>query len=311
MENKSHAFWAGLFTIGLGCVIVAMVFWFNRDRTERLPYDVISTTNVTGLTADAAVRYRGLDVGRVGSIAFDQVHPGQIIIRIMVNRGTPMTHSTFASLSFQGVTGIAFVQLDDTGAQPELLQTSLKHVAQLPLHPGLLEQLQTRGDALLREMEVVAQHLDNLTDERTRAQLLASANSIQQAADAATPVFKQLPQTLAKFEQAADATDRLMALYQRPDGPVVGNLNRVGTAATDLDKMVQAVAARVTDDTLPRINALSDDVRATSRTFDHAADVFSTNPRGALFGLPAAAPGPGEAGFAWPAPGSTPASERP
>jgi len=308
MENKSHAFWAGLFTIGLGCAIVAMLFWFNRDQAERLPYDVISTTNVTGLTVDAAVRYRGLDVGRVDSIEFDQVHPGQIIIRILVNRGTPMTHSTYGSLSFQGVTGIAFVQLDDNGAHPEALQTSLKQVAQLPLHAGLFEQLQKRGDALLKEMEAVAEHLDALTDERSRVQLLATAKSIQLAADAATPVFQQVPQSLAKFDRAADATDRLMDLYQRPDGPVIGNLNRAGDAAAHLDQSVQTVTTRVTDDTLPRINALADDARATSRTFDHAAEVLSTNPRGALFGIPAAQPGPGETGFSWPA--ATP-SERP
>jgi len=301
MENKSHAFWAGLFTIGLGCAIVAMLFWFNRDQAERLPYDVISTTNVTGLTVDAAVRYRGLDVGRVDSIEFDQVHPGQIIIRILVNRGTPMTHSTYGSLSFQGVTGIAFVQLDDNGAHPEALQTSLKQVAQLPLHAGLFEQLQKRGDALLKEMEAVAEHLDALTDERSRVQLLATAKSIQLAADAATPVFQQVPQSLAKFDRAADATDRLMDLYQRPDGPVIGNLNRAGDAVTHLDQSVQAVTTRVTDDTLPRINALADDTRATSRSFDRAAEVLSTNPRGALFGIPAPSPGPGETGFSWPA----------
>jgi phospholipid/cholesterol/gamma-HCH transport system substrate-binding protein len=308
MENKSHAFWAGLFTIGLACAIVAMLFWFNRDQAERLPYDVISTTNVTGLTVDAAVRYRGLDVGRVDSIAFDQQHPGRIIIRILVNRGTPMTRSTFGSLSFQGVTGIAFVQLDDSGADPELLPTSLKDVAQLPLHPGLLEQLQTRGDALLKELDVVIRHVDKLTDEQARSQLLATASSIQQAADAATPALKQLPQTLAKFDQTADAATRLLALYQRPDGPLASNLNRVGAAATDLDAAAQQIVTRVTDDTLPRINALSEDVRTTTRSFDRAATVLSTNPRGALFGLPAAPPGPGEPGFVWP---SATSSDRP
>jgi len=200
------------------------------------------------------------------------------------------------------------VQLDDTGADPQPLATGLKNVAQLPLHAGLLEQLQKRGDALLKEMEMVAEHFDKLTDERSRVQLLATAKSIQQAADAATPALQQLPQSLAKFDRAADATERLMDLYQRPNGPVIGNLNRAGDAAAHLDVAVQMLTARVADDTLPRINALSDDVRATSRSFDHAAQVLSTNPRGALFGMPAAEPGPGESGFSWPA--ATP-SDRP
>lgn len=77
MENKSHAFWAGLFTIALTLVIAGAVFWFNVDRTVRIPYDLIARTNVTGLFPDAAVRFRGLDVGKVQSIGFDRTHPGQ------------------------------------------------------------------------------------------------------------------------------------------------------------------------------------------------------------------------------------------
>ena len=115
MENKSHAFWAGLFTIGLVTAIALAAFFFNVDRTVRVPYDLIARTNVTGLFTDAAVRYRGLGVGKVESIRFDRAHPGQIRIRILVDKNAPMTHSTFATLGFQGVTGIAFVQLDDTG----------------------------------------------------------------------------------------------------------------------------------------------------------------------------------------------------
>lgn len=308
MENKSHAFLAGLFAIGLICAIVAMLFWFNRDQSERVPYNVISTTNVTGLTVDAAVRYRGLDVGRVDSIAFDPHHPGEIVIRILVNRGTPMTHSTFATLSFQGVTGIAFVQLDDTGADTAPLASSPKQIAELPLRPGLLEQLQQHGEALLKELQIVATHVDAMTDAQTRSQLLATAASIQRAADAATPALQQLPLTLAKFDQAADSVTRTMNAYQRPDGPVIANLNRAGAAAADLDRMAQLLTTRVTDDTLPRLNALSDDLRTTTRSFDRAADAFSTNPRGALFGMPAAPPGPGEPGFQWP---SASPSERP
>jgi phospholipid/cholesterol/gamma-HCH transport system substrate-binding protein len=299
MENKSHAFWAGLFTISLGLAVVLILVWFNRDRAERVPYDLIATTNVTGLATDAAVRYRGLDVGRVQSIRFDPDHAGQIIIRVMVNRGTPVTHSTYGSLSFQGVTGIAFVQLDDNGDDPRPLKTSFKQVAQLPLHPGFLEQLQKRGDVLLREMELVAQHVDKLTDEQTRQQLLASAQSIQQAADAARPALQQLPQTLSKLDRTLDSTSQLMSALRQPNGPLVANLNRVGRAADDFDSATRTIANRVADETLPRLNALSEDVRSATRSFDRAADSLGSNPRGLLFGMPAPTPGPGEPGFDW------------
>lgn len=42
MENKSHAFWTGLFTIVLVLAIAFAVFFFNVDRTVRVPYDLIA-----------------------------------------------------------------------------------------------------------------------------------------------------------------------------------------------------------------------------------------------------------------------------
>ncbi len=68
MENKSHAFMAGLFTLVLLAAVAASVYWFNRDNRERVPYDLVAHTNVTGLNPESAVRYRGLAVGKVESI---------------------------------------------------------------------------------------------------------------------------------------------------------------------------------------------------------------------------------------------------
>ena len=151
--------------------IAVAAFLFNVDRSVRVPYDLIARTNVTGLYTDAAVRYRGLDVGKVQSIKFDRDHPGQILIRILVDTHAPITHSTFGSLGFQGVTGIAFIQLDDNGRDPTPLASSAKEVAQLPMRPGLLDQLQQRGDVLLRKLEKVADDVDNLLSPEMVSQL--------------------------------------------------------------------------------------------------------------------------------------------
>ena len=316
MENKSHAFWAGLFTIGLGITIALAVFWFNLDRTVRIPYDLISHTNVTGLSTDADVRYRGLEVGKVQSIRFDRAHPGTIVIRILVDKNAPITRSTFGSLGLQGVTGIAFVQLDDTGADPTAVPTSEKHVAQLPMRPGLLDQLQERGDALLSELQSVAAHADAMLSDQMRAQLLATASSLQHAADsvdalaqAAKPAAAQLPGAMNALTRTLASTNALVTTLSSPSGPLVSNLNKIGSAAdraggalVTMDGSLQAMSARLDYETLPRMNALAADVGGAARAFDRAADAFSTSPRSLLFGVGRAQPGPGEPGFAWPAP---------
>ncbi|MFM0173693.1 MlaD family protein [Paraburkholderia sediminicola] len=315
MENKSHAFWAGLFTIVLLVAIALAAFLFNVDRAVRVPYDLIARTNVTGLFTDAAVRYRGLDVGKVQSIKFDPAHPGQILIRILVDTHAPITHSTFGSLGFQGVTGIAFIQLDDNGRDPSPLPSSAKQVAQLPMRPGLLDQLQQRGDVLLRKLEKVTDDVDNLLSPEMAAQLQGTAASLQKAADGVatltqkmTPAAGKLPGTIDQLDRTLASTNQLITSLNRPNGPFETNLNKVGTAAqqagdalVSINGVVQELSARVGYDTLPRVNSLAEDVRSAARSVDRAADTFSTSPRSVLFGAPGAAPGPGEAGFKWPA----------
>ncbi|CAM2182349.1 phospholipid/cholesterol/gamma-HCH transport system substrate-binding protein [Paraburkholderia sacchari] len=316
MENKAHAFWAGAFTIGLLAVIAFAVVFFSADHTVRVPYDLISRSNVTGLYPDAAVRYRGLDVGKVQSIKFDPSHPGQIRIRVLVDQKAPMTRSTYGSLALQGVTGIAFVQLDDNGLDLSPLVSSEKHVAEIPLRPGLLDQLQRRGDALLRKLDSIATDADQMLSEENRKQIMAAVNSVQQAADNVNtiaqqlePTTKLLPGAVTDLRKTLQSTNQLVIGLNRPDGPFQTNLNKAGTAAaqagqalTSIDASIQELSARVGYDTLPRVDSLTEDVRSAMRSVDRAAGTFSMSPNSLLFGgAPQPAPGPGEPGFAWPA----------
>ncbi|WP_244847734.1 MlaD family protein [Caballeronia sp. SL2Y3] len=315
MENKSHAFWTGLFTIVLVLAIAFAAFFFNVDRTVRVPYDLIARTNVTGLFTDAAVRYRGLGVGKVESIRFDRAHPGQIRIRILVDRNAPMTHSTFATLGFQGVTGIAFVQLDDTGKDTTALASSQQHVAEVPMRPGLFEQLQERGDVILRKFERLSEDADKFLSDDVRDQLLDTTRSLKGAADGiaslasqVAPATAHLPQTLNQLDRTLASTNALMQNLNRENGPFVTNLNKAGDAAqqaaaalADINDSLRDVTARVSFEALPRLYSFTEDLGAAARSVDRAADTFSASPRSVLFGAPSMPPGPGEPGFVWPA----------
>ena len=106
MENKSHALMAGLFMIVLSIALALAILWFDRDTSERLPYVLTTKASVSGLSRESAVRYRGLNVGKVVSIDFDAQVPGQILVSVSIEKGTPITRSTYATLDFQGVSFI-------------------------------------------------------------------------------------------------------------------------------------------------------------------------------------------------------------
>ena len=81
MENRAYALAAGLFTLLLGIGVVAAALWFSGDTVENQEYLLVSRYPVSGLNAQAPVRYRGVTVGKVVDIRFDPLEPRTILVR--------------------------------------------------------------------------------------------------------------------------------------------------------------------------------------------------------------------------------------
>lgn len=192
MENKAHAMIAGLFTIAMLAMAVLAAIWFNRDREVRVPYEIATRLSVPGLNPQAAVRYRGLDVGRVDRIGFDPQSPGQILVAFSVQPDTPVTRSTFATLGYQGVTGLAYVQLDDSGSDPVRLASSEEQPARIELRPSLLDSLQTRGLAILGQTEELTKRLGALLNDENQQTILTAFTNVSRAAAAVEGLPRQL-----------------------------------------------------------------------------------------------------------------------
>ena len=103
MENKSHAFAAGLFVLAVTALVIALAVWLTRDRGQYQSYELSSRDGVSGLQPQAAVRYKGVAVGKVTHIGFDPELSGNVLIRISVAVDAPITPTTFATNSRRSV----------------------------------------------------------------------------------------------------------------------------------------------------------------------------------------------------------------
>jgi phospholipid/cholesterol/gamma-HCH transport system substrate-binding protein len=313
MENRSHALMTGIFTIALLVATVLIGLWFNRDKTELVEYEIVTTQSIPGLNPQATVRYRGLEIGRVDTIDFDPRVTGQILIRLSVDEASPITSTTYASLGYQGVTGIAFIQLNDERTGSPRLATGGERIARIPLRPGLLDQLEDRGLAILDKAEKITTSLDELLSPENRATMLGAFESVDRAADAYAaipqrldPVLNRLPSLITKADRSMDSIDtlatsatsmtrnydNLATRLQAPDGPIErlnSTIGALGAATSELEL-----------ETLPHVVQMTDEARASLRAVRRTANSFSDRPQSILFGTPGDAPGPGEPGFAPP-----------
>jgi phospholipid/cholesterol/gamma-HCH transport system substrate-binding protein len=300
MENKAHALIAGLFTIVLLAGAIFIGIWLNRDRVQWVPYQIATKLAVPGLNPQAYVRYRGLDVGKVDGITFDPTEMGQILVHISVSPDTPITESTFATLGYQGVTGIAYVQLDDDGSRPTKLPSSKERVARIELRPSILDQLQNRGLEILAQTEEMAKRINTLLEPDNREAMLKAFANVSKAANEIEAIPRQLQPTLAQLpavtNQAHQALSALTTLSKNASalsGNLQGPLDTITSSAAQLG----AAASRLEYEALP----LANDARASIRALNRTLDNLNEHPRSLLFGAPPVQPGPGEAGFVAPA----------
>ncbi|MFC5473134.1 MlaD family protein [Paraherbaspirillum soli] len=313
MENKAHALMAGLFTVALLAAAIFGVMWFNSDRIERVPYEIATTLSVPGLNPQADVRYRGLDAGKVDAITFDPKVPGQILIQLKINPDTPVTQSTYGTLSYQGVTGIAYIQLDDDGSKPVKLVSSKKHLARIELRPSLFDNIQSKGAAILLQATETVGRLNALLAADNQKTMLAAFSDVSKTANEYRAMPRQLEPTLSKLpamtEQLSQALNSITVLSKNMSvlsnnlNTLTASLQGPDSAVTQLSGTVQnigGVANGVEHDTLPRINTLTKEARASIRTLNQALDNFNQQPQSILFGSKGLQPGPGEAGFTAP-----------
>jgi phospholipid/cholesterol/gamma-HCH transport system substrate-binding protein len=295
VENKSHAVMAGLFTVLLGIALIAAALWLSRDTQVKRDYELVTKGSVSGLSPQSDVRYRGLDVGKVESISFDPKVPGQILVKIAVDPGTPITDSTFAQLGYQGVTGLGFIQLDDdaTGSG-HLLADNASH--RIELRPGLLDKLSSGGEAIVAQLQVTIARVNELLGPGNQKQLSSTLN---QVVAQASPTLQRLPGTVDSAHVALGSINTLAIDYSSLSKRLEANdglLERVNNSLEQFDTTARAIRL----ETLPSVGTLSTDAARSARSLSHAVDRLDERPQSLIFGAATGSPGPGEPGFVSP-----------
>ncbi len=344
MENKSHALAAGAFVILVTALLVALAAWLMRDTRIRDALEFSTRESVTGLATQAPVRYRGIAVGKVDSIEFDPKVRGNVLVRLAIDQGTPITKSTYAVLGHQGVTGLAYVQLDDGGESSDLLDLSAALAPRIVLKPSLLSKLSDQGANILIALEETTKRVNQLLAPENQKALVGSVQAvgnsasnfsvqvtaIQKILDAQFgPERTDIPalvrdtrQTMQAMQTTATelnntasettkAVNKMSNLAERM-ADKGGTLDRVNdglasanTAAQAIGQSAQTIgqsAQSFSANTLPRAARMADDAARAARATDRVIKELGDNPQSLIFGNAPIPPGPGERGFAAPAP---------
>ncbi len=318
MENKAHALAAGAFVLIVTALLALLAVWLTRDNTQRDLYEMSTSETISGLQPQAPVRFRGVPVGKVERIGFDEKVKGNVLVRVSIDRSAPVTKSAYATVASQGVTGLGFIQLDDEGESAERLVPNDDDPPRIPIKPGGIDKLIKQSEVIFNQVEQASTKLNLLLGDDTQKRVATTLDSVGQAATGVNQLASSMTTILnaqlgpnrvsiPAFVKNADAT---VTSLRRTSEQASASVAEIGNAARRLnekggaiDKLTEGGASlssgvqTFSASTLPKVGEVADETARTMRQLRRTVGAVDDNPQSLIFGNGPVVPGPGEPGF--------------
>lgn len=308
MENRSHALAAGIFTLLLGIAAAIALWWLGQSRDSSATYILETRGNVTGLNVQAQVRYRGIRAGKVDAIEPDEKDPRVLLVHINIDKRFRLTRGSIAELGYQGVTGLAYVQIEDDGSSTEPLTGKDGAAPRIALRPTVFDTLGEKAGVIVDQISTSSQRMSKLLDEKNIQNLTRALENVAAASEG----LREMPAILASLREALSASNlrsmrQILTHLEKTAGesaPLTAEMRELVKSMSALSRRFENLAGSAGDEltgsTLPRANALMRELATNSRQLSRVLEGLESNPQMLIFGRGAAVPGPGETGYSTP-----------
>jgi len=302
----------GAFVLLLGVAAIAALLWLAAGGAWAPQvdlYQAIEEESVAGLNVDASVKFNGVDVGKVTSIKLDPLDPGRVRLVFAIVRGTPIKVDTLAMLKTQGLTGIAYVELDGGGPASQPLRAGTDGaLPQIRTKPSLGARLENLLAGALSKLDTTTTNIDKLLSDDNRravtqalADIAAVAHTVAARRGTLDAGIADAARTFHHGAEVAAALPPVIARIGRGADAIEG-LGRAGTEASTRAGAAVGAAGddlqRLTSETLPAVQRLMGELDTLSATLQRLAAQTERNPSSLLFGRTPPPEGPGEGGSA-------------
>lgn len=314
MTPKSSYVLVGLFVLILGVALIGGILWLSTGGPPKDYefYLVYMPESVSGLSIDAPVKYKGVNVGRVRDIRLNPDNPEEVRLLLVVLQGTPVNAETTATLEVQGLTGVANVNLSGGGPDSEpLLKMDNEPYPIIQSRPSLLVRLDDTVSELLGNLIETSARLNALLDQQNRTAISDTLENVQtltanfaNQSERVDEIVTELSLTLRNARSATEHLPELLGQFERSAAALetmAQTLADTGTvlqdASVDLKSTIEVSGQDLrsfTGDALPEAGTLVSELRSTARNLRRMSESLQRDPSMLLFGPPKPPPGPGE-----------------
>jgi len=315
MDTKVNPAVVGAFVLALAFVGIGVLLWLGSGQFSRKAYDTylaFFSDSVSGLNVRSSVKVRGVEVGAVQAIALDPSDPARVRVVLSIEKGTPVKEDTYATLGVQGLTGIAYVELEGgTRASPPLQAKPGEALPVIRTRPSLFSRLDLAATSLVGDLDRVTTRLNEMLDPGTREAFQSLVSDLSR-------VTRTLARRSDEIDASVVATSRLLENLAHASAALPRLIERIGRSADAVEHMgsevsragVAAQAAldgargtieqassglsQARTEVLPEVERLLVDLRETNASLGRVTAELERDPSMLVLGRAQPAPGPGE-----------------
>ena len=295
MYERTNYLAVGVFIL-LGTVVLLIVGFWVAEVGQTVPttrYTIIFERHVNGLSEGGPVRYMGVDVGLVTTIQLSRAEDTAIEAEIEVASSTPVDSGTYASLAYQGITGVAFINLAaDPGEHEQLTVPAGQAYPIIRTRDVGIAALLNSGSDVMARVNSILDAAGLLLGEENRSSATQILQNLEQVTatlaeerDALAGIPVRLNESLDKLQDtldlAADITSEakpdLLAAIQN----LRNTANNLANATGRLEQWMVANDAAIDSFLSGGVGetaALVIDARAAMRELEKLGTMLRTNP---------------------------------
>ncbi len=201
MESRANYAIVGIFVLLFSAGVVFFVFWLGKYgfNDEYDLYKVYTTESVSGLSVDASVKYRGVDVGSVGKISINPKNTKEIVILLKVKKGTPVTKGMKAELKYFGLTGLAYIELTGGKEGAVLLKGKEGKIPILQTKPSLYTRLDTTLTDVTAKISITLDKIDKLLNDKNIENISKTIENTKEVTGALKDSKEDIKETISNF----------------------------------------------------------------------------------------------------------------
>ena len=210
MPTRSSKFLIGLFVIIGALICAGVIIWVGAAKffTKGALYNVYFDESVQGLQVDSAIKYRGVEIGKVQSI---DVAPDYRLIEVTmkIDLESDLQKQTIASLRTAGITGIVFIELDRIKPGELTASPKLSFKPDYPVIPSRRSEI----SRLINDTNEIIQNVRKIDFEGISNQLKNTSQAIENFVEGkrVTNMMTHLGNTSANLDETIARINKTVA----------------------------------------------------------------------------------------------------